>query len=119
MPRRGMVVLEIGVPDTVRTGGLEMGMMVLETGMVVLETGVPDTAGTGVLVIGMVILETRVVVLEVGVPDTGGTGGLERGTVGAWRAGTRTRVHGGGEQAWRTWMVAVAGVGGETWISRM
>ena len=76
--------------------------------MVVLETGILDTGGTGV------------VVLEVGVPETGGTGGLERGTVGAGRAGTRAEgVRGGGAQEWRTWTVAVAGMGGETWISRM
>jgi hypothetical protein len=128
-----MVVLEIGILDTGGTGGLETGkmvleigmvlergMVVLETGMVVRETGVPDTAGTGVLDNGMVVLETGVVVLEVGVPDTGGTGGLERGPVGAERAGTRAeRVHCGGEQELSRWMVAVAGVGGETWISRM
>jgi hypothetical protein len=38
--------------------------------------------------------------------------------VGAGRAGTRAeRIRGGREQEWRTWTVAVAGVGGETWIS--
>ena len=100
-----MVGREIGIP---------------ENGMVGLEIGIPVTGGTGVPENGMVVLETGVVVREVGVPDTGGTGGLERGTVEAGREGARAEgVRGGGEQEWRTWTVAVAGVGGETWISRM
>ena len=74
---------------------------VRETGVVVLEVGVPDTGRIGT------------VVLEVGVPDTG-----RIGTVGAGRVGTRAEGV-GGEQEWRTWTVAVAGLGGETWISRM
>ena len=107
----GVVVLEVGVLDTGRigtvgaetsgTGGPENGRVVRETGVVVLELGVPDTGRIGT------------VVLEVGVPDIGGIG-----TVGAGRVGTRAEGV-GGEQEWRTWTVAVAGLGGETWISRM
>ena len=85
----GVVVLEVGVLDTGRIG------------TVVLEVGVPDTGRVGT------------VVPEVGVPDTG-----RMGAVGAGRGGARAEVV-GGEQEWRTWTVAVAGLGGETWISRM
>ena len=107
----GVVVLEVGVLDTgrigtvgaetSRTGGPENGRVVRETGVVVLELGVPDTG------------RIWTVVLEVGVPDTG-----RMGAVGAGRVGARAEVM-GGVQEWRTWTVAVAGLGGETWISRM
>jgi hypothetical protein len=101
-----MVGREIGIP---------------ETGMVGLEIGIPVMGGTGVPEKGMVVLETGVVVREVGVPDTSGTGGLERGTVeaGGGGRGRKGYVVAESRSEWRTWTVAVAGVGGETWISRM
>jgi hypothetical protein len=92
----GVVVLEVGVLDTGRIG-----------------TVGAETGGTGGPENGRVVRETGVVVLEVGVPDTG-----RMGAVGAGRVGARAEVV-GGEQEWRTWTVAVAGLGGETWISRM
>ena len=91
------------------TGVLDSGGMGgLETAMVVLEIGVPETVGTSGLETGMVVLETGRVVPEIGVPDTGGTGGRERETVGReGRYGyvvAESRSGGRGRWQWQGWV---------------